>query len=84
MGWLPLRQRRSWDWNVKYSWERKILRDRHLNVYRMELLGAKVHAVTSGSRVLKDAVNEAMREWVSRVDDTHYVIGSTMGPHPFR
>ena len=54
-----------------------------LNVYRMELLGAKVHAVTSGSRVLKDAVNEAMREWVSRVDDTHYVIGSVMGPHPF-
>lgn len=54
-----------------------------LNVYRMELLGAKVHAVTSGTRVLKDAVNEAMREWVSRVDDTHYVIGSTMGPHPF-
>lgn len=54
-----------------------------LNVYRMELLGAKVHAVTSGSRVLKDAVNEAMREWVSRVDDTHYVIGSTMGPYPF-
>lgn len=54
-----------------------------LNVYRMELLGAKVHAVTSGTRVLKDAVNEAMREWVSRVDDTHYVIGSTMGPHSF-
>ena len=54
-----------------------------LNVYRMELLGAKVHAVTSGTRGLKDAVNEAMREWVSRVDDTHYVIGSTMGPHPF-
>lgn len=54
-----------------------------LNVYRMELLGAKVHAVTSGTRVLKDAVNEAMREWVSRVDDTHYVSGSTMGPHPF-
>lgn len=54
-----------------------------LNVYRMELLGAKVHAVSSGTKVLKDAVNEAMREWVSRVDDTHYVIGSTMGPHPF-
>jgi tryptophan synthase beta chain len=49
----------------------------------MELLGAKVHRVTSGSRVLKDAVNEAMREWVSRVDDTHYVLGSVMGPHPF-
>ena len=54
-----------------------------LNVYRLELLGAKVHAVTTGTKVLKDAVNEAMREWVSRVDDTHYVIGSTMGPHPF-
>lgn len=54
-----------------------------LNVYRMELLGAKVHPVKSGTRVLKDAVNEAMREWVSRVNDTHYVIGSTMGPHPF-
>ena len=53
-----------------------------LNVYRMELLGAKVHPVTSGTRVLKDAVNEAMREWVGRVDDTHYVVGSTMGPHP--
>ena len=54
-----------------------------LNIYRMELLGAKVHPVTSGTRVLKDAVNEAMREWVGRVDDTHYVVGSTMGPHPF-
>jgi len=54
-----------------------------LNVYRMELLGAKVNAVKTGTRVLKDAVNEAMREWVSRVDDTHYVIGSCMGPHPF-
>jgi tryptophan synthase beta chain len=49
----------------------------------MELLGAKVHAVTTGTKVLKDAVNEAMREWVNRVDDTHYVIGSVMGPHPF-
>lgn len=54
-----------------------------LNVYRMELLGAKVHHVYTGTQVLKDAVNEAMREWASRVDDTHYVIGSTMGPHPF-
>jgi tryptophan synthase beta chain len=54
-----------------------------LNVYRMELLGAKVHAVDTGTRTLKDAVNEAMREWVSRVDDTHYVLGSVMGPHPF-
>lgn len=54
-----------------------------LNVYRMELLGTKVHAVTSGSMVLKDAVNEAFKEWVSRMDDTHYVLGSVMGPHPF-
>ena len=54
-----------------------------LNVFRMELLGAKVHTVTTGSKVLKEAVNDAFREWISRVDDTHYVIGSTMGPHPF-
>lgn len=54
-----------------------------LNVYRMELLGAKVHAVTSGTQTLKDAVNEAMMEWSKRVDDTHYVLGSVMGPHPF-
>lgn len=54
-----------------------------LNVYRMKLLGAKVHSVTSGTMTLKDAVNETMREWVRRVDDTHYVLGSVMGPHPF-
>lgn len=54
-----------------------------LNVYRMELLGAKVHPVESGTMTLKDAVNECMREWVSRVDDTLYVLGSVMGPHPF-
>ena len=54
-----------------------------LNVYRMKLLGAKVNSVTSGTMTLKDAVNETMREWVSRIDDTHYVLGSVMGPHPF-
>ncbi len=54
-----------------------------LNVYRMELLGAKVHTVTSGTQTLKDAVNETMREWTRRVKDTHYVLGSVMGPHPF-
>ena len=54
-----------------------------LNVYRMELLGAKVHPVTSGSMTLKDAVNETMREWSNRVADTHYILGSVMGPHPF-
>jgi len=54
-----------------------------LNVYRMELLGAKVHPVTSGTMTLKDAVSETMREWAGRVSDTHYVLGSVMGPHPF-
>lgn len=54
-----------------------------LNVYRMELLGAKVHPVTTGTQTLKDAVNETMREWSNRVNDTHYVLGSVMGPHPF-
>ena len=67
----------------KYTWE-KVDTDRQaLNVYRMKLLGAKVHAVTTGTQTLKDAVNEAMREWTRRVNDTHYVIGSVMGPHPF-
>lgn len=54
-----------------------------LNVYRMKLLGATVHEVTSGTQTLKDAVNETMREWTARVEDTHYVLGSVMGPHPF-
>lgn len=54
-----------------------------LNVYRMRLLGAAVHPVDSGTATLKDAVSETMREWTSRVDDTHYVLGSVMGPHPF-
>ena len=54
-----------------------------LNVYRMRLLGAQVHAVTSGTGTLKDAVSETMREWTRRIDDTHYVLGSCMGPHPF-
>lgn len=54
-----------------------------LNVYRMELLGAKVHPVTSGTSTLKDAVSEAMREWTNRMADTHYVLGSVMGAHPF-
>ena len=54
-----------------------------LNVYKMELLGAKVHAVTAGNQTLKDAVNETLREWTNRIEDTHYAIGSVMGPHPF-
>ena len=54
-----------------------------LNVYRMRLLGSKVHSVTSGTGTLKDAVSETFREWTSRIDDTHYVLGSVMGPYPF-
>ncbi|MFE0442218.1 tryptophan synthase subunit beta [Aerococcus sp. NPDC058936] len=54
-----------------------------LNVFRMELLGAKVNSVAKGTKTLKDAVNETMREWTNRVEDTHYVLGSVMGPHPY-
>ncbi|HLQ98089.1 MAG TPA: tryptophan synthase subunit beta [Candidatus Dormibacteraeota bacterium] len=54
-----------------------------LNVFRMELLGAKVESVSQGSGTLKDAVNEALRYWVAHVDDTHYILGSVVGPHPF-
>ena len=53
------------------------------NVFSMKLLGAKIESVTSGSRTLRDAVNEAMRDWMSSVEETHYIIGSTIGPHPF-
>jgi tryptophan synthase beta chain len=54
-----------------------------LNVFRMKLLGAKVHPVSSGTRTLKDALNEAMRDWVTNVGDTHYIIGTAAGPHPY-
>ncbi len=54
-----------------------------LNVYRMELLGAKVNSVTSGTQTLKDAINEAMKDWASNIDTTYYLIGSVMGPHPY-
>lgn len=54
-----------------------------LNVFRMELLGARVHPVTSGTRTLKDATNEAIRDWVANVQNTHYIIGSVVGPHPY-
>jgi tryptophan synthase beta chain len=59
------------------------MRRQELNVHRMKLFGAEVRAVTSGSRTLKDAVNEALRDWVTNVRDTHYVLGSVLGPHPF-
>lgn len=59
------------------------IRRQSLNVFKMKILGAKVNSVTSGTGTLKDAVNEAMRDWVSNVENTFYVIGSTMGPHPY-
>ncbi|MBI5764410.1 MAG: tryptophan synthase subunit beta [Planctomycetes bacterium] len=59
------------------------VRRQRLNVYRMELMGAKVVPVESGQRTLKDAINEAMRDWIASVETTHYIIGSVMGPHPF-
>ena len=59
------------------------IRRQSLNVYRMKLLGAEVVPVTSGSRTLKDAMNEALRDWVTRVDDTFYIIGTVAGPHPY-
>ncbi|MEZ4268214.1 MAG: tryptophan synthase subunit beta [Myxococcota bacterium] len=67
---------------VVYMGEEDIARQR-LNVFRMKLLGTEVRPVTSGSRTLKDAMNEAMRDWVARPDDTFYVIGSAAGPHPY-
>ena len=69
------------EWTI-YMGEEEVNRQA-LNVFRMELLGAKVHAVTDGSRVLKDAVNAALRAWVAQVEDTHYVMGSVLGPAPF-
>ncbi len=59
------------------------VRRQALNVYRMKLLGAEVHAVSSGTKTLKDAMNEAMRDWVTNVDDTFYIIGTVAGPHPY-
>ena len=59
------------------------IRRQELNVFRMKAMGTEVHGVTSGSKTLKDATNEAMREWMSTVEHTHYIIGSVVGPHPF-
>jgi tryptophan synthase beta subunit len=67
---------------VVYMGEEDVARQR-LNVFRMELLGAEVVPVSSGSRTLKDATNEAIRDWVTNVDDTFYIIGSVVGPHPY-
>src|SRR5205085_10501558 len=59
------------------------MRRQALNVVRMQLLGATVHGVHAGSRTLKDAINEAMRDWVANVHDTYYLLGSALGPHPY-
>jgi tryptophan synthase beta chain len=67
---------------VVYMGEEDAQRQR-LNVFRMRLLGAEVRVVKSGSRTLKDAINEALRDWVANVETTHYIIGSVVGPHPF-
>ena len=66
---------------VVYMGEEDIRRQA-LNVFRMRLLGAEVRPVTSGSRTLKDAINECIRDWVTNVETTHYLIGSVVGPHP--
>ncbi|GAB6077901.1 tryptophan synthase subunit beta [Hydrogenobaculum acidophilum] len=67
---------------IVYMGEEDVRRQK-LNVFRMELLGAKVEVVTSGTKTLKDAINEALRDWVTNVETTHYVVGSVVGPHPF-
>jgi tryptophan synthase beta chain len=59
------------------------MRRQALNVFRMQLLGAEVREVNAGSRTLKDAINEALRDWVTNVDDTYYLLGSALGPHPY-
>ena len=83
MVWQQQQQQLLWVWNVKSSMGKEDTERQALNVYRMRLLGAKVNAVTSGTATLKDAVSETMREWTNRISDTHYVLGSVMGPHPF-
>jgi len=67
---------------IVYMGEEDIRRQK-LNVFNMKMMGAEVRSVTSGSRTLRDAVNEAMRDWMSSVETTHYIIGSVIGPHPF-
>ena len=65
------------------TWARKTWQRQAANVYRMKLLGATVVPVSSGSRTLKDALNEAMRDWVTNVENTFYIIGTVAGPHPY-
>ena len=69
--------------SVLFIWEKRILRDKKPNVFKMNLLGAKIVPVESGSASLKDAMNEALRDWVTNVQDTFYIIGTAAGPHPY-
>jgi tryptophan synthase beta chain len=75
--------RRCWDSNVWCTWAWWTLRGRSRMCFRMKLLGAEVRPVTSGTQTLKDAINEAIRDWVTNVRDTHYLLGSALGPHPY-
>ena len=78
----PPRSPRATAWNAWSTWAPRTSSARRPNVYRMKLLGAKVVPVESGSKTLKDALNEAMRDWVTNVDSTFYIIGTVAGPHP--
>ncbi len=70
--------------NLKFLWDSKTPSVRQkLNVFRMNLLGSEVHSVKSGSQTLKDAINEAIRDWITNVDTTYYLLGSVVGPHPY-
>ena len=80
--WPQQRSQRGLVLSAASTWEEDIERQ-SLNVYRMKLLGAEVIPVDSGSKTLKDALSEAMRDWVTNVDDTYYIIGTVAGPHPY-
>ena len=79
----PPRSARSLAWTALSTWVPRTCDDRLLNVFRMNLLGAEVREVNAGSRTLKDAINEALRDWVTNVADTYYLLGSALGPHPY-
>ncbi len=70
-------------WNVPFTWEKEDIERQKLNVFRMQMLGATVLPVTTGSATLKDATNEAIRTWAERAEDTFYVLGSAVGPYPY-
>jgi tryptophan synthase beta chain len=81
--WQQQRCVHCWGWNATSTWGEEDIRRQELNLFRMKLLGARVIPVSSGSRTLKDAINEAMRDWVTNVRTTYYMLGSVLGPHPY-